>query len=142
MKLSITATAFVLTASAALAQTTPGDQFMQAWDLDGDGIATLAELQEMRSNVFASFDANDDGVLDAEEYVLFDEARAADVANYQDDQRAQMQKVADGMSLASSDLDADGRVSREEFLKGVEPWFTALDRNADGGVTLEDFGAK
>ncbi|OOY28483.1 hypothetical protein BMI90_07360 [Thioclava sp. L04-15] len=142
MKLSITATAFVLTASAALAQTTPGDQFMQAWDLNGDGIATLAELQEMRGNVFASFDANDDGVLDAEEYVLFDEARAADVANYQDDQRAQMQKVADGMSLAASDLDADGRVSREEFLKGVEPWFTALDKNADGGVTLEDFGAK
>ena len=142
MKLSITATAFVLTASAALAQTTPGDQFMQAWDLNGDGTATLAELQDMRGNVFASFDENDDGVLDAEEYVLFDEARAADVANYQDDQRAQMQKVADGMSLAASDLDADGRVSREEFLKGVEPWFTALDRNADGGVTLEDFGAK
>lgn len=64
------------------------------------------------------------------------------MANYQDDQRAQMQKVADGMSLAASDLDADGRVSREEFLKGVEPWFTALDKNADGGVTLEDFGAK
>lgn len=66
MKLSITATAFVLTASAALAQTTPGDQFMQAWDLNGDGTATLAELQEMRGNVFASFDENDDGVLDAE----------------------------------------------------------------------------
>lgn len=142
MKLSITTAAALLAASAALAQTTPGDQFMQAWDLDGNGTATLAELQEMRSNVFTSFDANDDGALDAEEYVLFDEARAADVANYQDDQRAQMQKVADGMSLAASDLDADGRVSREEFLKGVEPWFTALDKNADGGVTLEDFGAK
>lgn len=142
MKLSITTAAALIAASAALAQTTPGDQFMQAWDLNGDGTATLAELQEMRGNVFASFDANDDGFLDAEEYVQFDEARAADVANYQDDQRAQMQKVADGMSLAASDLDADGRVSREEFLKGVEPWFTALDKNADGGVTLQDFGAK
>lgn len=142
MKLSITTAAALIAASAALAQTTPGDQFMQAWDLNGDGTATLAELQEMRGNVFASFDANDDGFLDAEEYVQFDEARAADVANYQDDQRAQMQKVADGMSLAASDLDADGRVSREEFLKGVEPWFTALDKNADGGVTLRDFGAK
>lgn len=142
MKISITTAAALLAASAAMAQTTPGDQFMQAWDLNGDGTATLAELQEMRGNVFASFDANDDGVLDAEEYVLFDEARAADVANYQDDQRAQMQKVADGMSLAASDLDADGRVTLEEFLKGVEPWFTALDKNADGGVTLQDFGAK
>lgn len=142
MKLPLLIATFLIAASATLAQTTPGDQFMQGWDLDGNGTATLAELQEMRGNVFTSFDANDDCYLDAEEYVLFDEARAADVANYQDDQRAQMQKVADGMSLPNSDLDADGRVSLDEFQDGTKAWFAKLDKNGDDGVTLSDFEMK
>ncbi|PFG65069.1 EF hand domain-containing protein [Thioclava sp. ES.031] len=142
MKLPLLTATFLLAASAALAQTTPGDQFMQAWDLDGNGTATLTELQEMRGNVFSSFDANDDGALDAEEYVLFDEARAADVANYQNAQRAQMQKVADGMTLENSDLDGDGRVSRDEFQEGTKAWFVKLDKNGDDGITLSDFGMK
>lgn len=131
--------ALALTAVVAQAQTTPGDQFLQNWDLDQDGTATLEELREMRSNVFYAFDANEDGYLDAEEYVLFDEARAGDVANYEADQRVQMQKVADGMSLPVSDLDGDGQVSETEFLSGTERWFEGLDRNGDGGITLADF---
>ena len=132
-------TALALTTTAALAQTTPGDQFLLNWDLNQDGTATLDELREMRGNVFFSFDANEDGYLNAEEYVLFDEARANDVANYEAAQRAQMQKVADGMSLPVADLDSDGRVSEAEFLSGAETWFAALDQNGDGGITLDDF---
>jgi len=139
MKLRITATALILSATAALAQTTPGDQFMQSWDLDGNGMATLEELRKMRGNVFFTFDANEDGFLDAEEYVLFDEARANDVANYEAEQRDQMQGVADGMSLQYSDTDGDGQVERDEFLAGTDGWFAALDRNGDGGITLDDF---
>jgi Ca2+-binding EF-hand superfamily protein len=129
-----------LLSTAALAQTTPGDQFLQNWDLDGNGTATLAELETMRGNVFVTFDANEDGYLDAEDYVLFDEARATDVGNYQADQRTQMQQVADGMSLPNSDRDGDGRVSREEFLTGAADWFQALDKDGSGGITLKDFG--
>lgn len=70
----------------------------------------------MRSNVFASFDSSADGYLDAEEYVVFDEARDSDVGNYQAEQRAQMQSVANGMSLTSNDADGDGCVSSDEFL--------------------------
>lgn len=140
MKLSLFAATLALTATAALAQTAPGDQFLQNWDLNQDGTASLDELREMRANVFFTFDANEDGYLDAKEYVMFDEARANDVANYVDEQRAQMQKVADAMSLPASDLDEDGRVSEAEFRAGAEAWFTSLDKNADGGITLEDFG--
>jgi len=127
------------TATAALAQTTPGDQFMQSWDLDGNGAATLEELREMRGNVFAAFDADQNDILDAEEYVYFDEARANDVANYEAEQRDQMQAVADGMSLTASDTDGDGVVGREEFLAGTDGWFADLDKNGDGGITLVDF---
>lgn len=133
--------AALFTASAALAQTTPGDQFMQSWDLNGDGTATIEELREMRENVFFTFDANEDGYLNAEEYVLFDEARQNDVNNYEADQRLQMQAVADGMSLPNSDTDGDGRVALDEFLAGADGWFAALDKNEDGGVTLKDFAS-
>jgi Ca2+-binding EF-hand superfamily protein len=141
MKRHLIATALMLTATAASAQTTPGDQFLQNWDLNQDGIATLEELREMRGNVFFSFDANEDGYLDAEEYVLFDEARANDVANYEAEQRDQMQQVADGMSLSVSDLDGDGRVSEAEFQTGAGAWFDDLDKNGDGGITLADFNS-
>ncbi|MDR9427640.1 MAG: EF-hand domain-containing protein [Salibaculum sp.] len=127
------------TATAALAQTTPGDQFMQSWDLDGNGAATLEELREMRGNVFMAFDADQNDILDAEEYVYFDEARANDVANYEAEQRDQMQAVADGMSLTASDTNGDGVVGREEFLAGTEGWFADLDTNGDGVITLDDF---
>lgn len=139
MKLHLITATLALTATAALAQTTPGDQFLLNWDLNQDGTATREELREMRGSVFFTFDANEDGYLDAEEYVLFDEARANDVANYEAEQRAQMQKVADGMSLPVADLDSDGRVSEAEFQTGADTWFTSLDRNGDGGITLEDF---
>lgn len=139
MKLHLIPAVIALTATAALAQTTPGDQFMQNWDLDGNGEATLEELREMRGNVFFTFDANEDGYLDAEEYVLFDEARSNDVANYEAEQRDQMQAVADGMSLTASDIDGDGLVGREEFLAGTDGWFADLDRNGDGVITLDDF---
>ena len=134
-----TLTTALLVATTALAKTTPGDQFMQSWDLNGDGTATLEELREMRENVFLTFDANEDGYLNAEEYVLFDEARQNDVNNYEADQRAQMQAVADGMSLVNSDTDGDGRVSEHEFLAGADEWFTDLDRDGSGGITLVDF---
>lgn len=139
MKLHLIPAVIALTATAALAQTTPGDQFMQNWDLDGNGEATLEELREMRGNVFFTFDANEDGYLDAEEYVLFDEARSNDVANYEAEQRDQMQAVADGVSLTASDIDGDGLVGREEFLAGTDGWFADLDRNGDGVITLDDF---
>ena len=139
MKLHLIPAVLALTATAALAQTTPGDQFMQSWDLDGNGAATLEELREMRGNVFMAFDADQNDILDAEEYVLFDEARANDVAGYEAEQRDQMQAVADGMSLAASDKNDDGVVGREEFLVGTDGWFADLDKNDDGVITLDDF---
>ena len=139
MKIRMTIAALLLSATAALAQTSPGNQFMDNWDLDGNGTATVEELREMRASVFLSFDSNEDGALDAEEYVMFDEARQNDVNNYEGAQRAQMQKVADRMGLLASDLDKDGKVTRVEFLAGADTWFAELDRNADGGITLDDF---
>ena len=139
MKRHLIPAVLVLTATAAMAQTTPGDQFMQSWDLNQDGIATLDELREMRGNVFMAFDTDQNDILDAQEYVYFDEARANDVENYEAEQRDQMQAVADGMSLTASDTDGDGVVGREEFLAGTDGWFADLDNDGNGVITLDDF---
>ena len=139
MKRHLIPAVLVLTATAAMAQTTPGDQFMQSWDLNQDGIATLDELREMRGNVFMAFDTDQNDILDAQEYVYFDEARANDVENYEAEQRDQMQAVADGMSLSASDTNGDGVVGREEFLAGTDGWFADLDNDGNGVITLDDF---
>ena len=139
MKIRMTIAALLLSATAALAQTSPGNQFMDNWDLDGNGTATVEEFREMFAGFFLSFDSDEVVDLDADGYLMFDEARQNDVNNYEGAQRAQMQKVADRMGLLASDLDKDGKVTRVEFLAGADTWFAELDRNADGGITLDDF---
>jgi len=39
------------------------------------------------------------------------------------------------------DAHGDGAVSEDEFVSAGEAWFARFDRNGDGVVTVEDFGA-
>jgi Ca2+-binding EF-hand superfamily protein len=136
--------ALILTTTGALAQQGQrGAHFIENWDLDGDGAVSLAEASERRGDVFASFDANEDGFLDAEEYVLFDQARADDMANNggaEGHGGKGMMNAANGMRLEVNDTDSDGKVSLKEFVDGAEPWIARMDRNGDGVVTTDDFG--
>jgi len=120
----------------------PGAQFLTTWDLDADGNATLAELEEMRGMVFGMFDADADAILSAEEYIAFDEARANDMANHDGSaqSRGVMQRVADGLALAPNDADGDGAVTLAEFIDGTQAWMDGIDRNADGAISSADFG--
>ncbi|AGY92813.1 hypothetical protein SPICUR_09470 [Spiribacter curvatus] len=145
MRQSITAlfVAGVLSAAPALAseesaQMPPAERFLGVWDLNGDGTATLEELETMRGRVFNSFDRNGDGVLDASEYEAFDAAREGDVAGYEGEARELMERITDGMSLPASDANGDGRVQRAEFINGTETWLDDLDRNDDGVITADD----
>ncbi len=138
---------FALAAALSLAalpgfaqQGQPGAHFVENWDLNEDGQVTLAEAAERRGDVFVTFDANEDGFLDAEEYVLFDEARANDMEGQGDHGRGAMKRAADGMLLERNDIDGDGKVSRDEFLTQAEAWIVSMDSNGDGVVTTADFG--
>jgi hypothetical protein len=130
--------AAILLPLTAMAQDRPGSHFLDSWDQDGDGIVTVTEAQERRGDVFLTFDSNEDQFLDEEEYALFDEARANDMAN--EGHGHGMQNAQKGMTLAFNDIDADGRVSRDEFVARTADWILLLDRDADGGVTSADFG--
>ena len=119
----------------------PGGHFIENWDLDGNGAVSLQEAEERRGDVFASFDSDEDGYLSAQEYILFDEARANDMQNNGAQHgQGMMVRAADGMRLQANDGDGDGRVSQAEFITATADWIAKLDRDGDGVVTTDDFG--
>ncbi|WP_425072076.1 EF-hand domain-containing protein [Sagittula sp. S175] len=141
--LSLALVAALLAAPVFAQQGNPGAHFIENWDLNGDGAVSAEEAAERRSDVFASFDSNEDGFLDAGEYVPFDEARANDMAeNAGHGQGGGAMAAANGMKLEVNDTDKDGKVSREEFLTNAASWIAGMDKDGDGVVTKADFGRK
>ncbi|MGC9417835.1 MAG: EF-hand domain-containing protein [Rhodovulum sp.] len=140
-RLPALALALAVLAGPASAQDTAGAFFMQVWDLNHDGAVTLAELERMRGNVFGRFDVNEDGALDAEEYAPFDAARRDEAEGFSGAEVERMTRIADGLSLARNDADADGRVTAEEFRAGAADWLAALDADGSGDIGPADFAA-
>ena len=141
-KLTLTALALVLATAASAQQGQPGGHFVDNWDQDGDGAVTLAEATDRRDMVFGTFDANEDGFLDAEEYDLFDEARANDMKENGMGAGKGKNNPANGMAREYTDQDSNGQVSREEFIASVPDWFAQIDKNSDGVVTKDDFAKR
>jgi len=135
----LAAAALCLSAAASHAQQVPGAHFIENWDSDGDGQVTALEVAEKRAALFYMFDQNEDGVLDENEYALFDETRAADMAANAGGRQGPMRIVDEALALAFNDVDADGRVSRDEFAEGSQRFFQAIDANGDGLLKTEDF---
>ncbi len=161
-KLATTLVFVLLGTSAVWAQTSgPGAHFIENWDLNEDGTVTLDEAMTKRGDVFTAFDGDENGQLSPEEYAMFDEMRAFDRAQMQDDANHSGKGKGDGkgkgegkgmgkgmmgggeeggMTREFNDTDGDGQVSREEFMSQTEAWITMMDRNGHGGVTTADFG--
>jgi hypothetical protein len=161
--------AFLLASTAATAQgTQPGAQFLVLWDQDGDGTVTLEEAQAHRADMFAAFDADEDGQLSAAERDEMEAMRAQE----QDRMRAEGAGMGPGKGMGQGkgsgagkgpangpgrgpmgmgwndpapmmlglDGDGNGQISRAEFLAGTSAWFARRDRDGDGVITPADFG--
>jgi hypothetical protein len=140
MKRTALTLALSLLAAPACAQTQqPGGHFIENWDLDGDGAVSLDEITTRRGDVFLTFDADENGALDAGEYGYFDEARANDMEDNAGHGNG-LRRASEGMTLQFNDTDGNGEVSRDEFLSHSGDWLDMLDRNGDGSVTPADFG--
>jgi len=139
--IAATAVSVLLATSASAAGTgTPGAGFLDEWDMNTDGQVTSEDVSSRRSDIFVSFDADDNGVLDAEEYAFFDNARETSHSDQPKGGHGGDRKAAIGMTLEFNDVDGDGSVSLEEFLGQSAAWLALVDRNGDGVVMANDFG--
>ena len=145
-----------LTGGAFAEAGNPGAHFVQNWDDDGDGVVLLEEAKMKRDNLFTTFDADEDGKLTPEEYVAFDEMRAADQDAMREEMGAMagggmgqgmgqgkgkgMMRAEGGMNRGFNDTDGDGLVSREEFVSRTPDWFAMMDSDGNGKITEDDFG--
>ena len=141
-KFTVLATLAILSPFAVLAEETPGSHFIENWDLNEDGTVSLQEITERRDMVFVMFDNDENGFLSAEEYVLFDETRAADMANNAGGNGQGGGRMQVGLTLEFNDIDGDGSVSKEEFVGQSAAWVTEVDRDGDGAITADDFGPR
>lgn len=139
-KLTVIVMCAALMPLTAFAQETPGAHFIENWDLDGNGFVSSEEITERRGDIFVMFDQDEDGMLSAEEYVLFDETRAADMENNAGGQGNGGGRMQEGLTLTFNDIYTDGSVSQEEFLSNSAAWVAQIDRNGDGMITSADFG--
>ena len=98
----------------------------KAFDKDGDGKVTRAEVQAGRAERVKAVDADGDGLLSAEEMIAADLVR--EKVRVEDRVKAR---------IAAQDADGDGKLSAAELMvpPGAARLFDRIDADNDGAVT-------
>lgn len=110
------------------------DDFFNTYDLDGDGVVTMADFMEVRDLGYRDRDADGDNKVVAEEYVAEYTARLdADLAATRKGQISQA-----WVRFEVLDTDKDGILTQEEFQATGKRMFDRLDTNKDGIVDGND----
>lgn len=94
-------------------------------DIDGDGLLSRAEYQNLEAARWAQLDRNGDG------YLTEDDFPPAAL------RRVQRELVR----AAALDADGDGRISRNEFLDASVPTLLQADGNVDGLLSHDELEA-
>lgn len=112
---------------------TPWPRFdLSQFDADGDGVVTLAEIQQKRKAEVSALDANNDGKISAEE-----------MAN------AEMARIRPGVEARAAarvkalDVDGDGLLSAAELAApgAGMAMFSRMDANGDGSISPDEMKA-
>jgi hypothetical protein len=100
-------------------------------DTDGDGAVSAEEAAAAAERRFAVFDVDDDGVLTIEEFATF----RMQPPPWADPDRIAAMQARRAARLAELDADADGQVTKAEFMQAAEAHHAAADSDGDGRVT-------
>lgn len=151
MKSTILFTAALLAVAAPgfaqQGQGQPGAQFIENWDLSGNGHVSRDDFLQRRDDIFRMFDTDENAVLEESDL----QAIADHLAGEEDKPghgtgggaggqgRGPGAIVHQAMTLEFNDSDGDGRISQVEFAAASVRAFDMLDRNTDGKIDIADF---
>lgn len=105
-------------------------------DADRDGLITAPEAEAVSGRVFASMDADASGDITRAEMRGW-EFGMADLAAFRN--RSQAYDTAIGIAFDVLDDDRDGRVTAAEHAAGIARSIAVSDADGDGGVSRTEF---
>jgi len=111
--------------SADLNSTLNSNWLLAKYDQNGDAAISAAEITEKKHKVFQFMDADNDGIVDMQEYLQSDAARRKAVL------KARFDKL---------DSDHDGLISDSEYSHYMGS-FASIDFDGDGNLSAEEVSA-
>lgn len=135
---TLLAAVLALSAPPATAQDKAAEAFFARMDLDGDGTLDSGEVEALRLKVFNRMDDDRDGVLTRAEFV---DRWIETIAPDGDPRRARLAELR-SERFDELDSEADGALTREEYVADGRARFKAADRDGDGRLSVDEFGAE
>jgi Ca2+-binding EF-hand superfamily protein len=109
----------------------PGRGRYMMIDANDDGVISAEEAASAADEVFTAMDVDDDGSLTKEEYMA---VRMGPQRGFNPDRQAAMQKRKEAR-FSEMDADSDGNLSKAEFLDAAQAHHAGADSDGDGNVT-------
>ena len=102
-----------------------GNRFLQRFDANNDGKVTQEEINTVKSEQFAKYDKDGNGVLSLEEWQAM---------------RQDRMKERQAQGFSRHDANGDGGISKEEFLAKSNRWMERMDHNGDHMIDQDEMG--
>ncbi|WP_116367816.1 calcium-binding protein [Parahaliea mediterranea] len=112
-------------------------RFIEQYDGNGDGVLDSVEFEQSRRDRFDSTDVDNNGTVDADEYLLEWENHLD--TQLQRDRAGQVSQT--GVRFKSVDEDDNGTITEAEFKASGERAFAHVDSNSDGVIDAMDMEA-